>query len=236
MVQRGARFLALILALSLSPLAAGAQSGAGHASDVPTVAVLDFTGLMVGEGGNSVPLGKAIASMLITEFSTREGMRVIERQELQSLLEEQRLALSGRVDESSAAEVGRLVGAQYVIAGQATSIANLLRMDIRAVDVETSEVLEAQRLTDQTTELLNMVVQIADQFASELNLEPPASRPAPEAIPVQATIAFSRAVDFEDRGETERAIEFYRRTLEIHSSHQGAREALERLGAEGGEE
>lgn len=236
MHQKGATIVSAILAVSLLPYVAAGQTSTESAPGVPTVAVLDFTGLMVGEGGNSVPLGKAISSMLITEFSTREGIRVIERQELQSLLEEQRLALSGRVDESSAAEVGRLIGAQYVIAGQATSIANLLRMDIRAVDVETSQVLGAQRLTDQTTELLSMVVQIADVFASELDLEAPASRPTVEAIPVQATIAFSRAVDFEDRGDTDRAVEFYRTTLEIHPGHQGAQDALERLGADGGDE
>ena len=123
--------------------------------DVPTVAVLDFTGLMLGSAGNSAPLGKAVSSMLITELIGNPGLQVIERYQLQDLLMEQRLALSGRVDESTAVEIGKMVGAQYMIYGQVTSIAEQLRMDMRAVDVETSEVLEAQKMNDKTRETLN---------------------------------------------------------------------------------
>ncbi len=205
-------------------------------ADLPTVAVLDFTGFLMGEGGNSVPLGKAVSSMLVTELSGREGLRVIERQELQSILTEQRLALSGRVDESTAIQVGRLVGAQYVILGQVSSIGETTRMDMRAVDVETSEVLEVQKLLDETSELLSMVVRIADIFSQKLKLDAPAARPQMEAIPVQATIAFSRGVDFEDKGDKEKAIEQYREALRIHPNHRDAQKALDRLIQGGGED
>ena len=50
-----------------------------------------------------------------------------------------------------------------------------------------------------------------------------------EKIPVQATIAFSRGVDFEDKGEPEQAIEQYERALEIHPGHRDAQKALVRL-------
>jgi tetratricopeptide (TPR) repeat protein len=102
--------------------------------------------------------------------------------------------------------------------------------------VETSEILEVQKLTDQTSELLSLVVRMADIFVQKLQLDPPSARPEMATIPVQATIEFSRAVDFEDRGEREKAIEHYRKALEIHPDHREARRALERLtGGEGGE-
>jgi hypothetical protein len=59
-----------------------------------------------------------------------------------------------------------------------------------------------------------------------------AQRDGVESIPVPATIAFSRAVDLEDRGERERAIEFYERTLELHPTHRDAQLALQRLRGE----
>ncbi|MBW3536047.1 MAG: hypothetical protein KY453_12680 [Gemmatimonadetes bacterium] len=210
------------------------QDAPAQTSGLPTVAVLDFTGLMVGEGGNSAPLGKAVASMLITELSDREGMQVIERTRLQDILTEQRLSLSGRVSENTALEVGQMLGAQYVVYGQVTSIAGMLRMDLHAIDVETSEILEAQKLSGRTDELLDVVMRIADLFAGELELAPPSERPAMEPIPVRATIEFSRAVDFEDRGDRQKAIEHYQRTLEIHPEHRDARRALERLQTGGG--
>ncbi|HET9948680.1 MAG TPA: CsgG/HfaB family protein [Longimicrobiales bacterium] len=218
------------LLVGAPPLSAGAQEA--PEPDLPTVAVLDFTGFMLGDGASNVNLGKAITAMLVTEFSGREGIRVIERAQLNDMLREQDLVLSGRVDDSSAIEIGKLIGAQYVLVGQASSIADNLRMDIRAVDVETSEVIAVMKKSDRTTELLSVVVALADEFGDQLDLVPPSQRPVIEPIPVPATIAFSRAVDFEDRGEIERAIELYERTLEIHPAHRDAQRALARLRGE----
>ena len=124
---------------------------------------------------------------------------------------------------------GKLIGAQYVLLGQASSIVDNLRMDIRAVDVETSEVVAVLKKSDKTSQLLQVVVDLADEFGEQLHLTPPADRPPVEAIPVAATIAFSRAVDYEDKGDIEHAIEYYEKTLEIHPSHRDAQRALERL-------
>ena len=215
---------AMVAAVTLGPGGVPAQS-----ADVPTVAVMDFTSFMMGDGGAAVNLGKAITAMLVTEFSGREGIRVIERAELSEMLREQDLVLSGRVDESSAIEVGKLVGAQYVLHGQVTSIVDNLRMDIRAVDVETSEIVSVLKKSDRTSELLAVVVSLADEFGEQLDLVPPSDRPPVEPIPVAATIEFSRAVDFEDRGDIGQAIARYEATLAIHPAHRGAQRALERL-------
>ncbi len=217
--------LIAVLVLLLAAPYVSAQA----ADDIPTVAVLDFTGLMMGQGVNSAPLGKAVSSMLITELTGRPGIRVIERYRLQDLLTEQKLALSGRVDESTAVEIGKILGAQYVIHGQVTSIFDELRMDMRAIDVETSEVIEAQKMTDKTSELLSVVVRMADSFASSLDLKTPSSRAREEAIPTRATIEFSRGVDREDRGDIEKALEHYRNALEIHPNHRFAQGAVARL-------
>ena len=212
-------------------LACGAS--AAHAqtpqTNAPTVAVLDFTGLMVGQGGSSAPLGKAVSAMLVTELVGRPGVKVIERAQLQDLLTVQKLSLSGRVDEGTALEVGKLVGARYVIHGQVTSIADNLRMDVRAVDVETSEIMEVEKLSGRTGELLDVVVKMADLFSKTLKLTAPSARSGASKIPVLATVEFSRGVDFEDKGDNEKALEHYRAALKIHPDHRDAKAAVERL-------
>ena len=217
-------FVAVLVAVTSAVQDMSAQS-----TDIPTVAVMDFTGFMLGEAGNSVNLGKAVAAMLVTEFSGREGMQVVERRELNDLLTEQRLALSGRVDENSAVEIGKLLGAQYVFHGQVASIVDNLRIDIRAVDVETSEVISVLKKVDKTSELLSVIVWVADQFSEELDLTAPSDRPAMAPIPIRATIEFSRGVDFEDKGDIEQAMEHYEAALEEHPAHRDAQRALDRL-------
>lgn len=219
----------LVLTAVFTVVGVGAKTVSAQSRNVPTVAVMDFSSFMMGEGGASVNLGKAVSAMLVTEFSSREGIQVVERAQLNDLLREQDLSLSGRIDEADAIAVGKMLGAQYVLHGQVTSIADNLRMDIRAVDVETSEIVTVMKKSDKTSELFAVVVDLADQFGEQLNLVPPSRRPPAESIPVKATIEFSRGVDFEDRGEIERAIEHYEATLEIYPNHRDARIALERL-------
>jgi curli biogenesis system outer membrane secretion channel CsgG len=219
----------IILTSVAAVVALGARSVQIQAQDVPTVAVMDFTSFMMGEGGAVVNLGKAVSAMLVTEFSGREGLQVVERAQLNDLLREQDLSLSGRIEESDAIELGKMLGVQYVLHGQVMSIVDNLRMDIRAVDVETSEIVTVLKKTDKTSELFAVVVGLADEFGEKLDLVPPSDRPPVESIPVGATIEFSRAVDFEDRGEVAQAIEHYEATLAIHPSHRDATRALARL-------
>jgi len=222
------RTFSVATALAVVSLSVQAVEVQGQ-QDVATVAVMDFNAFMMGEGGASVNLGKAISSMLVTEFSGREGMRIVERRQLMDLIQEQDLSLSGRVDDAVAIEVGKLLGVQYVLLGQAMSIVDNLRIDIRAVDVETSEVIAVMKKTDETIQLLNVVVELADEFSEALSLSPPSARPEVEVIPVAATIALSRALTYEDDGEIEQAIEQYEAVLAIHPTHRDAQRALERL-------
>jgi len=216
----------LAMAVTIA-MAVGSFDLAGQG--VPTVAVMDFGSFMMGDRGTSVHLGKAISAMVVTELSGRQGMRVVERSELNEFLRELKLNLSGRIEESDAIEVGRRLGARYVLHGQVTSIVDNLRMNIRAVDIETSEIVSVMKKSDKTIALCSVVMDLADEFAAALRLTPPPVRPDVELMPVTATIEFSRAVDFEDRGEVDQAVRHYEATLEIHPSHRGARHALERL-------
>jgi curli biogenesis system outer membrane secretion channel CsgG len=216
-----------MLTVVLTALMVAGASVPVSGQDVPTVAVMDFDSFMMGEGGASVQLGKAITAMLVTEFSSREGIRIIERQRINDLIREMDLNYSGRVDE--AIEIGKLLGMQYVLLGQVTSIVDNLRMDIRAVDVETSEVITVMKKSDKTDQLFAVVVALADDFGAALNLTPPSQRAEIEQIPVRATIEFSRAVAYEDEQEIDLAIEHYEATLAIHPTHRDARIALERL-------
>jgi curli biogenesis system outer membrane secretion channel CsgG len=87
-----------------------------YASDKPTVGVSEFnndTSAGWWYGG----AGRDLAGMLTNELASTEKFKIVEREKLGHVLDEQDLAASGRVNTKTAAKVGKLTGAKYLVMG-----------------------------------------------------------------------------------------------------------------------
>ncbi len=96
------RARAVMTVLSLVPVLLGAQQRSQDTR--PGIAVLPFSnGGSYGQGKEDFDaLERGIAGMMISELSQNPAARVVERQEVQHLLDEQNLGTQGRVDPCSA--------------------------------------------------------------------------------------------------------------------------------------
>ena len=234
-MARPASFARRRISVALTAATAAALSAApaaGQSSDLPTLAVLDLR-----DGGSMGPdvqdlsnLGAGLAMMLTTEMMRNPRAEMVERDQIKQLIEEQGLALSGFVDESTAIEVGRLVGAQYMLFGTYTDIMSRLRVDVRVVDVETGRLRQAKEVTRPREEVFETVAELARLVFEDLELSPPDRLPQREPPPATAVIFFSKGIGHEDRGETDQARAMYQRALTIFPDYQEARERLDRLG------
>jgi len=65
-------------------------------------------------------LGTAMSDLLINALVETKRYSVLERSALQEIREEQIMALSGEVDAATGAEVGKLIGAEYLVLGMVT--------------------------------------------------------------------------------------------------------------------
>jgi len=88
--------------------------------DRPVVAVLEF------KNETSAPwwqsgVGRELSDMLSNELLGTGVFKVVERKKLDGVLAEQDLGASGRVAKSSAAKMGKITGAQYLITGSVAS-------------------------------------------------------------------------------------------------------------------
>jgi curli biogenesis system outer membrane secretion channel CsgG len=120
--------LALCLAAFAAP-ALDAQNAPAPAAPATSarrrVAVLDFDYGTVHSyvndiWGSDVDIGKGIASMLVTELVQNGPYVVIERTQVDRILNEQNLQQEGRADASTAAKLGRLLGVDAIIIGSIT--------------------------------------------------------------------------------------------------------------------
>lgn len=103
----------LVLGVAMA-LAAGSALAAGDGR--PTIGVAEFKN-ETAAGWWSGGVGWELSSMLSNELSSSGDFKVVERQKLQNVLEEQNLAASGRVAKGTGAKIGKLTGAQYLITG-----------------------------------------------------------------------------------------------------------------------
>jgi TolB-like protein len=92
------------------------DAAAQAAPDAATVGVFPF--LYEGDDPDWEPLALAIPEMLATDLAVTGRLRVLERLHVQALLDELALGESGRVDESTAARSGRLLGAANIVQGR----------------------------------------------------------------------------------------------------------------------
>lgn len=229
------RTLLLVAILGMLALPASVVAQEEEMDRRPGTAVLPFTnGGSFGEEQEDLDaLEVGLQQMLITELNQNDALRIVERSVLRDLMQEQDLGRSGRVDASTAARIGELVGARYVITGVFVDLSGDFRMDSRIVDVETGEILKTERVRDERANLYDMLVTMATRITEGANL-PLLPEPAREArrarkIPAEAITLYSRAQVFQDAGRQEQAIDVYRRIVDRFPEMTEAQEALNQL-------
>jgi len=221
--------------LLLTALGLGGRSTPAAAQDTrPGLAVLPFeNGGSYGKNREDFDaLSRGIAGMLISDLSQVQTLRIVDRAHTQQLLDEQNLAVDGRVDAATAARVGRLVGARYMIAGTFIDLYGEFRIDARVIDVETGEILRTVRSDPRLTEatqLDGIIRSVAASVLEGLDL-PPLSSQAALAVPSEAITLYSRGLLYEDRGDQTKAVEYYRRALDLFPAYAEAREGLRKVG------
>ena len=98
----------------------------------PTVAILDFEGQDI-----SIQEVQTLTERMRTEIGNTNAVRLIERKAIESIMAEQGLAQSGCVTDECAAQVGQLLGVQFMINGSIGKIGDSFTIDVKMFSVET---------------------------------------------------------------------------------------------------
>lgn len=227
------RARAVLTVLGLVPVLLGAQQR--NQDTRPGIAVLPFSnGGSYGQGKEDfAALERGIAGMMISELSQNPAARVVERQEVQRLIDEQNLGAQGRVDPQTAAKVGKLVGARYVILGTFIDFYGDFRVDIRLVNTETSEIVKTESERMQRDHMFDIIRNIATRLMKDANL-PALQRQASDQrmnrqIPTEALTYYSRGLLYADQGQKDKAAEMFNRAIQILPDYAEAQEGLQRV-------
>lgn len=203
----------------------------------PGLAVMRFTngGSYGADAQDLAALEVGLQQMLLTELSQNPELRVVDRGIIRDLLDEQDLGTAGRTQGGTAAQVGKLVGARYMITGAFMDSFGQFRIDARIIDVETGEVIQSREIRDARENIYDMLVELASTVMADVQLTPLSTeaREAREArdIPLEAVTIYATAQALEDGGEVRQAEELYRQLVDRFPDMVEAQQALEVVGS-----
>ncbi len=134
------------------------------------IAVLDFQ--LQGKGYETADMGGIVAEWFVTALVKTGRFDVIERRLLRTLLEEQKLGMTGIIDESSATKLGKVLGVKSIISGSVMKLQDVLEINARIIDVETGSIIAAETVRSRAAvRLQDLVGQMSQIIIKNFPLE-----------------------------------------------------------------
>jgi hypothetical protein len=129
-----------------------------------TVAVFDF------ESKDEAvrDLGPKVSALINANLSADPQLITVERAELEKVLSEQELGLSGSVSAESAAKVGNLTGAKVLVTGRVFKLDNSLTLVAKIIGTETSRVYGEVVNGKSDAALADLSAELAKKIAADL--------------------------------------------------------------------
>lgn len=117
---------------------------------------------------DQVLLQELVPDLLGAELALSPRLKLVERQRLGDLLNEQKLAASALADEATRLQLGRLVGARWMVFGSFLRIADAWQLDVRVVEVESSRIVATSSESGQGRDYVPAIHRIAAQLRQVL--------------------------------------------------------------------
>lgn len=104
-----------------------------------TIAIVEFGDLQ----GNVTNLGRFLSEELITRLYQTKKFKVIERQQLNKIVAEQKLTLTGMIDPATAQKLGRVLAVDSIVFASLSDLVKTVKINARLISAETGEVFAA---------------------------------------------------------------------------------------------
>jgi TolB-like protein len=221
----------------LLPFARGVTQPAPTDDRRASVAISDFVISAMRDPADWAPLGKGMPQILMTELGANQDLRVVERERLQTVLDELKLSTSDLADPTTAARVGKLLGARYMVTGGVNvDRRNRIRLDVRGVRIETGLQEYADKLEGNADDVLALIARIGEKMSRNFDPTPfdaPSGRSSGSSGPtkegLRLAMLIGNAVDLQDRKDIDGATKLVRQALAIAPDNPSAKALLASL-------
>ncbi|MDQ6828043.1 MAG: CsgG/HfaB family protein [Gemmatimonadota bacterium] len=232
------RITAKLIALGAALSVCGAALSAQAPTDTrPTLAVMYFDNGAIGPNHKDYDaLTKGIGVLLTLELSKNGKIRVVERDQLEHVMAEQKMSANNQVSKETAVHVGKILGARHMIfGGFVIDPSGQTRLVARSVNVETSQIEQVESVDGKVENLMSLISQMAQKLNESLKL-PELSKPMRDAsiesakkVPFQVAMLYSRALAAADGGDKGQAVTLLQKSLVQFPDYEPAKQELKKL-------
>jgi TolB-like protein len=191
-----------------------------------TLAILPFDNNSVTDPDLYAPLSKGLSAMLITDLNkSGSTLKLVERTKIDALLQEIMLGQTGSVDSATAVKVGKILGAQTIAFGSFMVLGRDVRIDVRIIKVETSELVISEAIMGKSDSFMELESKLAGKIANSLRMAFQPQKAAPKSD-IQAALYFSKGLAALDQGDKELANEFFVKSIKLDPAYRSQVEGL----------
>ncbi len=116
------------------------------------------------------PWEYGIASMLMTDIHSIGLFKIISKEDLRKIIDEQQFQHSGLVDVSQAIRLGKLAAAKYILTGSFLVMNENLRIEARVLSVEEGTQLGSASITGEIKKFFELEKQLVVKISRYLNV------------------------------------------------------------------
>ena len=223
--------------LALLTLGGPAHAQAQDVDTRPGIAVLPFDVTQLPPtdlAGSGLNFG--LQHMLLSELDGNPTLRIVERRVLNEVMQEFDLHGRGNVDGQTAAELGRIVFARYMVGTSYFDDRGEVRLDARVIDVETTEVIQTARVRGRE-QVFDLITRLAEAVTEVIDLPPlpegvreaRSEEQVPPAEAGEALRLLSLAIASEEYGDVDQAIEYLSNAIDRWPNYSEAVELRTKL-------
>src|SRR5258708_5798970 len=174
--------IAMVPAMAFVPSVASAP-----APGAPVIAVLAFDNNSIGKDAKDFDgIGKGVMDLLITDLASNPKVRVVDRDRVQQILDEQNLTKSGAIAAETAVKVGRLLGAGYSIyGGFMRDLAGANVITAHTTSNETGQIENPQKVQSKGDDVMALIAQLSAKLGSDMKLSSCGATRSASATPAQ---------------------------------------------------
>ena len=196
-----------------------------------SVAVLSFANI-TGDAADDW-IGQGVAESLTADLAKIKDLSVVPREQIFDL--QKQLAASGRpIDERQSVELGRRLGAGWVVSGGYQRLRDRVRITAQALEIPSGRTVATVKLDGQFDGIFDLQDQLVEELVRkglerELESSERMALEGDAVVSVEAFEAYSRGMlnlRLASRESTDRAIALFERALELEPSYVKAMIAL----------